>query len=878
MRAGAIHLPPTNEIEADTDQAERMQKSHMMEQHNQQSPSPASPEMPAPQQNNNEAAEKKRKRLLQALRASVRYHMKYSMALEWKKATNYDLFMAMSLAIRERMIDGMLLTEKRYQKQNVKRLYYLSMEFLIGQLLRHNLHNLGIYESTSKTATKMKIDLEEICEAERDAALGNGGLGRLAACFLDSLATLDMPGFGYGINYEFGLFKQEIINGHQVEQPDNWSREKTPWLIERADRACLIPIYGRMADEIGADGKTKSVWLDWKLIIGVPHDMPIVGYDGETVNYLRLFAARASSEFDMEIFNQGDYLNAVADKIGTERISKVLYPSDKVQSGKELRLVQEYFLVACAIRDIVNTFLDKHKTFEVFPEKVAMQLNDTHPALSVAELMRILLDEHDLPWEKAWEITEATLGFTNHTLLPEALEKWTMPLMELVLPRHLQIILEINLRFLQHVAQIWPNDGARLQRMSIIEEGDPKHVRMAHLAMIGSHSINGVAELHTELVKKTLVPDFHQLWPHKFNNKTNGVTPRRWLQQANPRLANLLNRTIGETWITDLERLRALEPFVDDAGFQQEFMAIKKFNKERLARVIQETNHLKVSPDTIFDIQVKRFHEYKRQLLNAMHIMHQYFTLVEDGKELAAPRTYIIAGKAAPGYFMAKLIIKLINNVADVVNHDAAVKDQMKVVFMPDYRVSLAEKIIPAADLSEQISTAGKEASGTGNMKFAMNGALTIGTLDGANIEIRDEVGAENIYIFGLTAEEVAAMRQNNSYRPQDYYLRSPMIRRVVDSLNSNRFCEREPGLFRPIYEKIMVAGDEYFHVADLESYAETQIRAAEEYTQPQVWARKAIFNVARIGKFSSDRTVMEYAREIWDIRPVYREESQTNG
>lgn len=439
------------------------------------------------------------------------------------------------------------------------------------------------------------------------------------------------------------------------------------------------------------------------------------------------------------------------------------------------------------------------------------------------------------------------------------------------MPRHLQIILEINLHFLRHVESIWPNDPERLRRMSIIEEGEPKHVRMAHLAMIGSHSINGVAELHTELVKKTLVPDFYQLWAQKFNNKTNGVTPRRWLQQANPRLANLLNRAIGETWVTDLERLRALEPFVDDAAFCQEFMAIKRVNKERLGRVIQHTNHLSVSPDSIFDIQVKRFHEYKRQLLNIMHVIHQYFTIVEDGKTLAAPRTYVIAGKAAPGYFMAKLIIKLINNVADVVNHDAAVRDQMKVVFLPDYRVSLAEKIIPAADLSEQISTAGKEASGTGNMKFAMNGALTIGTLDGANIEIREEVGPENIFIFGLTADQVAAMRQNSAYRPQDYYDRSPLIRRVVDSLSSDRFCEKEPGLFRPIYDKIMVAGDEYYHLADLESYAETQVRAAEEYTQPEIWSRKAIFNVARIGKFSSDRTVMEYAREIWDIRPVYR-------
>ncbi|MCG3155139.1 MAG: Maltodextrin phosphorylase [bacterium] len=839
----------------------------MTEPINPQSPSHSQPETPASQSTND--ANGKRRRLMQALRAAVRYHMKYSMALEWKKATNYDIFMAVALAVRERMIDGMMATEKRYQKLQVKRVFYLSMEFLMGQLLRNNLYNLGIYHWACKAAAKMKIDLEAICDTERDAALGNGGLGRLAACLLDSMATLDMPGFGYGINYEFGLFKQEIVNGHQREQPDSWSRESTPWLIERNDRACLIPIYGKMVEELGQDGKPKSVWLDWKLIIGVPHDMPIVGYDGETVNFLRLFTARASSEFDMEIFNQGDYLKAMADKVATERISKVLYPSDAVQSGKELRLVQEYFLVACALRDIVSAYREHYKSFDNFPEKIAMQLNDTHPALAVAEMMRILLDEYEVPWDKAWQITESILGFTNHTLLPEALERWTMPLMELVLPRHLQIILEINQRFLQQVARVWPHDAERARRMSIIEEGEPKQVRMAHLAMIGSHSINGVAELHTELVKKTLVPDFYELWPHKFNNKTNGVTPRRWLQQSNPRLTGLLNRTIGETWVTDLERLRALEPFVEDAAFQEEFMAIKRGNKARLARVIQHTNHLTVSPDAVFDIQVKRFHEYKRQLLNAMHIMHQYLTIVEDGKELEVPKTYIIAGKAAPGYFMAKLIIKLINNIAEVVNHDRRVQDQMKVVFVPDYRVSLAEKIMPAADLSEQISTAGKEASGTGNMKFAMNGALTIGTLDGANIEIRDEVGAENIYIFGLTAEQVAAMRQNHSYQPQDYYLRSPAIRRVIDSLRSNRFCEQEPDLFRPIHERLMQPGEEYFHIADFESYAETHLRAAREYTDKKVWARKAILNVARIGKFSSDRTVMEYARDIWDIHPL---------
>jgi starch phosphorylase len=804
-----------------------------------------------------------------AFEASIRQHVRYSLGKRWEKLSSHDLFMAIALTVRDWMVDSMLATEERYQKADAKRLYYLSMEYLIGRSLANNLSNVGLLEQCREALMELGVDLEEVRESESDAALGNGGLGRLAACFLDSLATLDMPGFGYGINYEYGLFKQEIDAGYQKEKPDNWLAHGTPWQIERPDEACLIPVYGRVEQTPERVSRTKSRWTDAQILIGIPYDMPIVGYEGRTTNFLRLYSARSSHEFDMQIFNQGDYLKAVELKIATEIISKVLYPSDSVKAGRELRLVQEYFLVSCALRDIIRRYLAHHTSFDDFPAKVAIQLNDTHPALAVAELMRVLIDEHELPWKSAWEITQATMGYTNHTLLPEAMEKWPISLFEYVLPRHMQIIYDINHQLLQHVSAVWPGDLARLQRMSLIEEGDEKQVRMAHLAIVGSHSVNGVAALHTKLVETALVPDFYQLWPERFNNKTNGVTQRRWLLQANPLLADLLHDTIGSSWIMDLDKLSGLEPYASEQGFQREFMRIKRANKERLAAVIKETTQISVDPDSLFDIQIKRIHEYKRQLLNVMHIIHEYFALVEDGQEPTVPRTYVFAGKAAPGYWAAKQIIKLINNVGHVVNHDPKVKGLMKVVFIPDYRVSIAEKIIPAADLSEQISTAGKEASGTGNMKFAMNGALTIGTLDGANIEIMEEVGRENIFIFGLTPEEVRHMRDDFSYRPRDYYHRMPRLRRVMDALNSNLFCPFEPGLFVWIYQAIMDYGDEYFHLADMPSYLEVQEQVGREYRDTPTWARKAILNVARIGKFSSDRTVREYAREIWQIRRV---------
>ena len=804
-----------------------------------------------------------------ALQTSISYHLRYSLVRERMSHSPRDMALALSLAVRDILIDGLLDTEIRYQKADAKRLYYLSMEYLIGRSLGNNIYNIGLLESCEETLQKLGLDLDSLREYECDAALGNGGLGRLAACFLDSLASLDMPGFGYGINYEYGLFKQEINNGYQREKPDNWLAERSPWEIERPDEACTIPVYGRIDHALDRSGNYNPMWLDWKVIIGVPVDIPIVGYGGKTVNYLRLYSAHSSSDFDIQIFNEGDYFRALEQKIASEKISKILYPADTFETGRELRLIQEYFLVACALRDIMRRYEANHSDMEAFPEKVAIQLNDTHPALTVAELMRILVDEKALSWEHAWNITTRTLAYTNHTLAPEALEKWPASLLETVLPRHLQIILEINHRFLQKVVEIWPHDADRLRRMSLIEEGATKQVRMAHLAVVGSHSVNGVAALHTELLQKTLLQDFHELWPERFNNKTNGVTPRRWLLKSNPMLAALISDNIGDGWIMDLGKLRALEQYATDASFQDAFLRIKHANKERMAAIILETANAKVDPHSMFDIQAKRFHEYKRQLLNVLHIIHEYFCLVEDQIEPQAPKTYLFAGKAAPGYWAAKQIIKLVNNVAAVINGDPRVRDLIKVAFIPDYKVSLAEKLIPAADLSEQISTAGKEASGTGNMKFALNGALTIGTLDGANIEIQEEVGEQNIFIFGLRAEQIQAMQIDNSCHPREHYLHSPVIRRVMDALRDDRFSKKEPGLFKWLFDKLVEHEDEYFHLADFHSYVSAQDKASREYREPSVWAEKAILNVARMGKFSSDRTIMQYAEDVWTLKGI---------
>ncbi len=803
-----------------------------------------------------------------AIRASVEHHLKCSLAKDQRlgKASTSDVYRALALSVRDRVVERMLETERRYQAADAKRLYYLSMEFLIGRSLDNNLLNLGMREDCRRTLEATGISLEEVMDHEEDAALGNGGLGRLAACFLDSLATLDMPGFGYGINYEFGMFKQDIRQGSQREKPDHWLAFGTPWEIERADLACVIPLYGHIEHGQDRHGHDNPMWVQWQHVIGVPHDFPIVGYGGNTVNWLRLYSARSSNEFDMQIFNDGDYFQAVRQKVVSENISKVLYPTDSFEAGQELRLIQEYFLVACAVRDAMTQYRKTHDSFDLLASKVAIHLNDTHPALAVAELMRLLVDENDLPWDRAWELTRAVLAYTNHTLLPEALEKWPVDLLRRVIPRHLQIILEINRRHLDHVGSVWPDDGPRRERVSIVEEGPRQLIRMANLAIVGSHAVNGVSEVHSELVTSSLVPDFHELWPEKFHNKTNGVTPRRWLLAANPRLSQLITSTIGSNWVTDLARLRMLEAYADDQGFQEEFLEVKLANKQRLAGVIKETTGIVVDPTSLFDIQVKRIHEYKRQLLNVMHVIHEYLALVEDGREPLCPRTYIFAGKAAPGYWIAKQIIRLINNVGRVINRDKRTAGRMKVAFVPDYRVSLAEKIIPAADISEQISTAGYEASGTGNMKLALNGALTIGTLDGANIEIREEVGEENIFIFGQTVEGIQHLRESRCYHPWQVCDDHPEIRRVMDSFRSNRFSPDEPGLFDWVFNNVLEHGDTYFHLEDLPSYLSAQDDVGKLFVDRHQWARKAILNVARIHKFSSDRSILEYAEDTWGI------------
>jgi starch phosphorylase len=803
------------------------------------------------------------------LHESILRHIHYALARPGGSLVPRELFKPLSLTIRDYLIDGLLKTERRYREANVKRLGYLSMEFLMGRWLSDNLCNLGLGEQCRAVLAEFGVKLEDVLEVEPDAGLGNGGLGRLAACFLESLATMGMPGFGYGIDYEYGMFKQEIVGGFQREKPDQWKSEGTPFYIERPQDFCTVPMYGRLQSSRDSHGNRRQSWVDSRIVVGVPNDMPVAGYGGDTVNFLRLFTARASEDFDIEIFNRGDYIRAVEQKIASENISRVLYPSDSVLSGKELRLNQEYFLVACALRDLLRNFMATHSGFDDFPAKVAIQMNDTHPSLCVAELMRLLVDENLLDWDHAWELTVATLGYTNHTLLPEALEKWPVSLIERVLPRHTEIIFGINHQFLRTVARSWPGDIDRQRRMSIIEEGPEKQVRMANLAIVGSHAINGVSQLHSDLIKSALVPDFAQLWPERFSNKTNGVAPRRWILKANPGLSALLTRTVGEDWITDLERVRAIEKNAGDPAFREEFREIKRRNKEKLAREVFNTTAVVIDPQSMFDVHVKRIHEYKRQLLNVMRVIHEYLSVVEDGVEPQMVRSYIFAGKAAPGYWAAKQIIKLINNVAQVVNTDPRIKDRIKVVFVPDYRVSLAEIIMPAADLSQQISTAGMEASGTGNMKLAMNGALTLGTLDGANIEIMEAVGEANIYTFGLTREDVSWYQESQGYNPREIYNNDSTVRRVVDCLASNRLCPDEPGLFRWIVDELLDRGDRYFHLADLSSYIEASQRAEKDYREPDVWTAKSILNVARTGFFSSDRTIAEYARDIWHIQPA---------
>jgi glycogen phosphorylase len=801
----------------------------------------------------------------ESLRQDFERHLRRTLAKDRYTATDRDRYFALALAVRDRLIERWIATQQTHHKRNVKRIYYLSLEFLIGRLLGNNVINLKLEDSCRDAMAELGLDWEALRDREVDAGLGNGGLGRLAACFLDSMSTLSLPAVGYGLRYDFGIFNQRIVNGYQVEQPDEWLKLGYPWEIAHPEFSFPVQFEGRVEVISGPRGKEWR-WVDTKTVMGMPYDLPVVGYGGSTVNTLRLWSAKAAEEFDLDDFNRGEYVDAVANKVLAENLTKVLYPNDNVFEGKELRLRQQYFFVSCSLQDILRRFMSDGNRWEEFPDKVFMQLNDTHPTLLIPELMRLLMDREGIGWERAWEITTHATGYTNHTILPEALEKWPVGMMERLLPRHLQIIYEINARFMREVASHYLLDKDRLRRMSIIEEDGEKHVRMAHLAIVGSCSVNGVAKLHSELLRNVVLRDFADYWPAKFNNKTNGITPRRWLLKANPALAQLITETIGEQWITDLDQLRKLEAFADHADFQERFFLTKRSNKEALARHIGRELGIPVSADSLFDVQVKRLHEYKRQLLLMLYIIVLYGRLKRDPALQIAPRTFILSAKAAPGYAIAKLIIKLIHQVAEVINRDPQVSDKLKVVFLPNYRVSLAEKIIPAADLSEQISLAGTEASGTGNMKLQLNGALTIGTLDGANLEIMEEVGKDNIFIFGLSAQEVE--RRRPGYNPREIYNHDEEIRRAIELIERDFFSMVEPRIFRPLTEALLSQGDHYMLLADLRDYIRTQERVDSAYRDRSGWIRKAILNVARAGKFSSDRTIREYASEIWHVDP----------
>ena len=800
-------------------------------------------------------------------------HLTYTLARDIHTARQRDWWIATAMAVRENILARLIVTQGVHNNSNVRRLYYFSLEYLMGRLMENSLYNSGHFEVAVSALKELGIKFEDIREQEGDMGLGNGGLGRLAACFLDSLATLDYPAIGYGIHYEFGLFRQEFVNGHQVEHPDSWMIFGTPWEVVRPEYAVTIQLYGRVENVFDDRGNYRPNWVGTKSVLGVPYDIPIAGYGTKTVNLLRLWRSRSNEEFDLAAFNSGGYVDSVREKSVSETISKVLYPNDKTENGKELRLVQQYFFVACSLRDILRRHFrnaSNQNTWENFADKVAIQLNDTHPAVAIPELMRILLDEEHFSWDKAWGIVNRTFGYTNHTLLPEALEKWSVPLFQRVLPRHLQIIFDINSYVLKLVEAKWPGDISKMRACSLIDEDGAKSVRMANLSVAGSHAVNGVAALHTALLKSSLFPEFDQLYPGKLQNKTNGITPRRWLLYCNPQLVGLIHRTLkSDDWVRNLDLLRGLEKVADDAAFQKEFMAIKRANKVALAAVIKAECGVDVSPDALFDVQIKRLHEYKRQHLNLLHILALYRRILQNPQLDVVPRVFIFAAKAAPGYDLAKNIIHAINVIGDHINRDERLNGKLKVVFLPNYRVSLAEKIIPAADLSEQISTAGKEASGTGNMKLALNGALTIGTLDGANVEINEEVGADNIFIFGMTVEEVEA-RKAKGYNPWDEYQKDDELRAVVDWLGSEYFTPNEQGAFSLVHNSLLHGGDPYLVLADFRAYSDAHLKVEAAYRDPARWARSAILNTARVGKFSSDRTIKEYAEQIWSLPSVH--------
>jgi starch phosphorylase len=802
----------------------------------------------------------------EAIASAFQDNLAYMQAKFPEVATTNDKYMALAYAVRDRLLDRWTATAKTYYQQRSRTVCYLSAEFLMGPQLGNNLINLGIYPQVLSAMKEVGLDLETLLDQEDEPGLGNGGLGRLAACYLDSLATLGIPALGYGIRYEFGIFAQAIKQGWQVELTDKWLRLGNPWEIAHPEIVFDVKLGGRTESYL-EDGEYRVKWIPDRVVRGMAYDTPIVGYGGNTVNLLRLWKAEAAESFDFHAFNTGDYYGAVFAKMVSENITKVLYPNDESAQGKQLRLEQQVFFVSCALQDVIRMYLQRGTALDKLHEKFVMQLNDTHPAVAIAELMRLLIDDHRLSWDKAWTVTQNVFSYTNHTLLPEALERWSLPLFGSLLPRHLEIIFEINRRFLDEVRLRYPDDDARVARMSLIDEHGPRYVRMANLACVGSHTVNGVAKLHSELLKTGVLHDFHDFTPDKFMNVTNGVTPRRFLLLSNPELAALITRSIGKDWPKDLAQLRHLEDYAADRAFQKEWREIKQNNKQRLVQLIHARDGLKLSVDTLFDVQVKRMHEYKRQHLNILHVITLYNQLRKNPGLKIPARTFIFGGKAAPGYYAAKLIIKLINSVADVVNHDKDLGGRLKVVFLPNFNVKSAQTVYPAADVSEQISTAGMEASGTGNMKFALNGALTVGTLDGANIEIRDEVGHENFFLFGLTAAQVLELKKKG-YRPREYYEKDPKLRETLDQISSDFFSPDHPGLFRPLVDTLL-EHDPFMLLADYRAYVECQERVSQTYRDQELWIRMSILNVARIGYFSSDRAIKEYCEHIWNISPV---------
>jgi glycogen phosphorylase len=801
------------------------------------------------------------------LKRAITDHLFYTQAKISETATLNDYYMAIAHTVRDRLVKRWLKTTEKYIENAPRQICYLSAEFLLGPHLGNNLINLGLYDTVKQAVAELGLDFEAILEQEEEPGLGNGGLGRLAACYMDSLASLDIPAKGYGIRYEFGIFDQDIKDGWQVELTDKWLRFGNPWEIARPELVVEIKLGGRTEEYIDDHERYRVRWVPDRVIHGIPYDTPILGYRTNTAATLRLWSAEAVESFDFNAFNSGNYYGAVDSKITSENISKVLYPNDELMQGKQLRLEQQYFFVACSLQDIIRIHTERyHQPITTLHEKFTLQLNDTHPAIGVAELMRLLIDVHCLDWDKAWEITRKCFAYTNHTLMPEALERWPIPLFKQVLPRHLEIIYEINRHFLDDVRLKFVGDEQKISRMSLIDESGERYVRMANLAVVGSYAINGVAELHSRLLQQDVLHDFAQMYPEKFSNKTNGVTPRRFMVLSNPRLADLITQKIGDGWIKDLQQLRQVEQFVNDPEFCNQWRGIKYSIKQDLAKEIQKNYGVSINPNSLFDIQAKRIHEYKRQHLNVLHVIALYNRIKANPNIDMTPRTFLFGGKAAPGYFMAKLMIKLITSVADVVNRDPDVRDRLRVVFLKDYNVKFAQRVYPAADLSEQISTAGKEASGTGNMKFAMNGALTIGTLDGANIEIMEEVGAENFFLFGLTAEEVQETKAKG-YRPMDYYEKNADLKLVIDRLSSGYFSHGDQALFMPLVDNLLYH-DPYLVLADYQAYIDCQDKVAQAFRDQESWTRMSILNAARMGKFSSDRSIREYCDEIWQIKP----------